>query len=108
MPTIAKDTPQEVVDLANMIAWERIPEHEQRAKVELLEKFIQDKIKRKVAGRNYGGTGRQRVRNAVPQWVLDKLGEYDYTPFSSIMRSMMKVGAIAYMKKQNIPLIDSK
>lgn len=105
MPSVAKDTPQEVIDLANMIAWERIPESEQRAKVQLLEDFIKDKIKAKVPGKDYGGLGRQRVRNAVPQWVLDKLSAYDYSSFGTIQRTLIKQGAIIFLKKNNIPLI---
>lgn len=107
MPTVTRDVPQEVVDLANIIAWEKIPESKQRQRIGELEQFIQGRLNVKDPYKDYPGAGGQRVRRAVPQWVLDILSKYDYSSYNSpFMRRLMKTGAIAYLKAHNIPLIE--
>ncbi len=107
MAKLSPDVPQEVVDVANAIAWERIDESVQRERIATLEEWLQGRIRLKTPGQAYGGSGGQRVRRAVPQWVLDILSKYDYTPFgNAFMRKAMKGAALGYLRSFNIPLID--
>lgn len=104
---LSPDVPQAVVDLANAIHWEIIDEAEQRRGIAELEMFIQKHLPFKQAGKIYGGSGGQRVRSAVPQWVLDKLSSYEYdkAPKNKLAIAAMKTLALNQLRKRGVPLI---
>lgn len=104
---LSSDVPQAVCDLANAIHWEKIDEAEQRRGIAELETVIAKYLPKKTAGVQYAGVGGQRIRNAVPQWVLDKLSTYDYTnaPTSTIAIAMMKSFALNQLRKRGVPLL---
>jgi hypothetical protein len=105
--TVAPDVPQAVIDLANAIAWERIDEAEQRRGIAELETVIAKHLPKKQPGQTYPGKGGQRIRNAVPQWVLDKLSTYEYTkaPTNALAIAAMKTVALNALRSRGVPLI---
>lgn len=106
---LSPDVPQAVCDLANAIKWENIDEAEQRRGIAELEAVIAKHLPKKVDGITYPGRGGQRIRNAVPQWVLDKLSTYDYrsAPTNAIALGMMKSFALNQLRKRGVPLLNN-
>ena len=104
---LSPDVPQTVVDLANAIKWEAIDEAEQRRGIAELETVIAKYLPKKREGVTYNGKGGQRIRNAVPQWVLDKLSTYDFTnaPTNPIAVAAMRTFALAQLRKRGVPLL---
>lgn len=104
---LSPDVPQAVCDLANAIHWEIIDEAEQRRGIAELETVIAKHLPKKSATGSYPGPGGQRIRNAVPQWVLDKLSTYDYSnaPSNALALGMMKAFALTQLRKRGVPLL---
>ncbi|MBU3720562.1 MAG: hypothetical protein FGM22_07350 [Burkholderiaceae bacterium] len=104
---LSPDVPQAVCDLANAIHWEMIDEAEQRRGIAELETVIAKHLPMKKQGQQYPGAGGQRIRNAVPQWVLDKLSLYDYAkaPKNTLAQNVMKSLALNQLRKRGVPLI---